>query len=82
MTQDERIIELHILLIFMTGWEEQALNKPGKQIFKAWKGYPLEILDEMEARKWIHNHCSSGHLLLTPKGKRIARALKLKYLPT
>lgn len=80
MKMAERIKELHLLLIYLTGWQENSRKIKGKKVFKAWKGYLHEVLDELEARRLIRVHYSAGHILLTDKGIRIARALKDRYL--
>ncbi|MCP5051308.1 MAG: transposase, partial [bacterium] len=53
---------------------------PGKKIYKAWKGYLFEALDELEAKKMILQHQDSQLILLTNKGKKKARQLKNKYI--
>jgi hypothetical protein len=43
---DEKTLqELTLLLIYLTGWEEDKRNSPGEKVFRAWKGYKFEILD-------------------------------------
>jgi hypothetical protein len=78
---DERIKELHLLLIYLTGWEEESRSEPDTKIFKAWKGYLFDVLDELEDRKLIRQHRTARLLFLTDEGKRKARQLKGKYLP-
>jgi hypothetical protein len=77
---DERIKELNLLLIYLTGWEEDSRKQPGTKIFKAWKGYLFEVLDELEEKKLIRQHGSTQLLFLTEEGKRKAQQLKSKYL--
>ncbi len=77
---DERIKELHLLMIYLTGWEEDSRNEPGTKVFKAWKGYLFDVLDELEERNLICQHKHTQLLFLTDEGKRIARELRGKYL--
>ena len=77
---DQRIIDLTLLLMFLTGWEEASVKEPEEKVFKTWKGFLAEILDELEGRKLIVQHRMSKSLLLTEKGKRLARELKEMYL--
>jgi hypothetical protein len=79
---DERIKELHLLLMYLTGWEEDKRNSAGEKIFRAWKGYKFEILNELEEQKLIRQfrHTNSRSLLLTEEGKRKAEGLKQRYL--
>ncbi len=79
---DERIKELHLLLMYLTGWEEERRNSAGEKLFRAWKGYKYEVLNELEEQKLIlqFRHTNSRSLLLTEAGKRKAEQLKGKYL--
>ncbi|MCP5052642.1 MAG: transposase [bacterium] len=76
----ERIKQLHLILIYLTGWEEDSIDNPGKKIYKAWKGYLFQALDELEAQKMLLQHQDSQLILLTPKGKNAAKQLLMKYL--
>ncbi len=78
---DEKIKELHLLLIYLNGWEEDSRDRPGKKIYKAWKGYLFEALDELESKRLILQHQDSELILMTNKGKKEAKKLKKKYLP-
>jgi len=77
---NEKISDLHLLLIYLTGWEEDSRKEPGKKIFRAWKGYKFETLDELQEKKLIHNYHNAKSLILTDDGKRKAEELKSKYL--
>ncbi len=77
---DERIKELNLLLIYLTGWEEDSKKQPGSKVFKAWKGYLFEVLDELEEKQLIRQHRSTKLLFLTDEGKQRAQQLKSKYL--
>ena len=72
--------ELTLVLISLTGWEEDERNSPGKKVFRAFKGYRFEALDELEKQKFIWQVPGGKSLLLTDEGKQIAEQLKRKYL--
>lgn len=48
--KEKIIFELTLLLIYLTGWEEDRRNAPGEKEFRAWKGYKFEILDKLQSR--------------------------------
>jgi hypothetical protein len=79
---DQRIKDLHLLLMYLTGWEEDKKNEPGGKIFRAWKGYLFEILDDLEEQKLIRQFrtANSKSLILTEEGKQKAEGLKQRYL--
>lgn len=72
--------ELHLLLIYLTSWEDEDENQSGSQILRAWKGYLFEILDDLEAQQYITQSRASNMLVLTEEGKQEALLLKRKYL--
>lgn len=74
------IKELHVLLIYLNSWEEDDDDQPSGKIFKAWKAYPFDVLDQLEEKNYIHQHRSTHLISLTDKGKRIARKLKRRYI--
>jgi ribosomal protein S19E (S16A) len=76
---NERLNELNLLLIFLSGWEEES-RKSSQKVFKAWKGYLHEVLDELEARGLVLQNKTTNLLILTEKGKRRAKQLKNKYI--
>lgn len=49
----KKIEELCLLLMFLTGWEEESRQKPGEKIFQAWKGHLFETLNKLAV------HCPS-----------------------
>jgi hypothetical protein len=77
---EQHITELTMLLIYLTGWEEDKRNAPGKKVFRAWKGYKFEILDEIQKQKLIYQIPGGKSLILTDEGKQKALELKEKYL--
>ena len=76
----KHIKELHILLIYLNAWEEDDNNQPSGKIFKSWKGYPFDVLDQLEEKNYIRQHRGTHLISITDKGKRIARKLKSRYI--
>jgi hypothetical protein len=78
---DEKTLqELTLLLISLTGWEEEKRNSPGEKVFRAWKGYRFEILTEIQNQRLIYQIPGGKSLILTDEGKQKALELKEKYL--
>jgi hypothetical protein len=78
--EHERIAqELTLLLILLTGWEEDKRNEPGKKVFRAWKGYRFETLAEIQEQNFIYQIPGGKSLILTDEGKRKAEELRQKY---
>lgn len=76
MTDEEKIKELTLLLLYMTSWKEEA---PGDSVCRTWKGYPFETLDTLEAEDMIYGSRRSKSVYLTEEGERKARELENKY---
>jgi hypothetical protein len=77
----EKIVpELTLVLIYLTGWEEDKRNAPGEKVFRAWKGYKFEVLDELQSQGLIHQIPGGKSLLLNEKGKQKALELLKKYV--
>ncbi len=75
---DERLKEIHLLLIYLSGWYEDSTKVPGKKVFRAWKGYLFDILNELERDSLIRQFRKS--LILTDEGLKKAKGLKEKYM--
>jgi hypothetical protein len=72
--------ELTLLLIYLTGWEEDKKNSPGEKVYRAWKGYKFEILDAIQNQRWIYQIPGGKSLIVTNEGKQKAEELRQKYL--
>ncbi len=68
--------ELTLLLLYLTSWEEKGLVHP---ILRSWKGYPFEVLNELEQKGLIAQGRRSKSVYLTEDGKKLAEKLKKKY---
>ena len=76
---DERLKDLNLLVLYLSGWEEDSRKHPGQKLFRSWKGYPFEILNEFEQRQLITQHRKSKSVVFTEAGKRRAEELMRKY---
>lgn len=70
--------EINLLLIYLTGWDEESREVPEGKLFRTWRGYPFDILNQLEREQMILQYANS--VVLTPAGKTKARGLKYKYL--
>jgi hypothetical protein len=79
---DDKIKDLHLLLMYLTGWEDEKRNSAGEKIFRAWRGYNFEILNALEEQKLIrqYRNANSRSLIVTEEGKQKAEGLKQRYL--
>lgn len=73
---EKMIQDLCLLLMFLTGWEEDSRQKPGEKIFRAWKGYLFEVLNRLADDKMIVQFQNTKSITLTEAGKQRARQLK------
>jgi hypothetical protein len=76
---DERLKELNLLVLYLSGWEEDSRKNPGQKIFRSWKGYLFEILNDFEEKELITQHRNSKSVVFTEAGKRKAEEVKSKY---
>lgn len=77
---EEKIKELNLLLMFLTGWEEESRKNPGEKIFRAWKGYLFETLNKLSDDKLIIQFANTKSVMLTDAGRQRAEQLKKQYL--
>ena len=77
---DQKIKELNLLLLMLSGWEEESRNQPGEKIYRSWKGYLFEALNELEDDKLIQQFKNTKSVVITPEGLRKARELKERLL--
>ena len=75
---DEKIKDITLLLIYMTGWEEESRKNPGEKVFRAWKGYMYEIVNKLADENLIIQWANTKSLLLTDAGRAKAEQLKKK----
>jgi hypothetical protein len=77
---EEKIKELNLLLMFLTGWEEDSRQNPGEKVFRAWKGYLFETLNQLSDDKLIVQFKNTKSVTLTEAGRQKAEQLKKQYL--
>jgi hypothetical protein len=74
---DKTIKELTLLLICLTSWQEDAgLTK----VQRSWKGYPFEVLDELNGEGYIGGSKRAKSVYLTEEGLNKAKELMKKYI--
>jgi hypothetical protein len=76
---DEKLKELNLLVLYLSGWEEDSRNNPGQKIFRSWKGYLFEVLNDFEEKEFIIQNRKSKSVVFTETGKRKAEEIKRKY---
>jgi hypothetical protein len=69
-----------LILIYLTGWEEEKRDVPGEKVFRAWKGYRFEHLAVLQEQRLIRQVTGGKSLVLTDEGKEKVEELKKKYL--
>lgn len=74
---DAIIEELTLLLLDLTSWREDGL---GATVRRAWKGYPFETLDALEAKGFLTQGRRAKSVYLTDTGAMRAAELRRKYL--
>jgi hypothetical protein len=75
---DAKTKNLNLLLIYMSGWEEDSRKTPGKKVIRAWKGFRYDILNALERENMIRQFRQS--LIMTEEGIAKARQLTQQYL--
>ncbi|MFH2108549.1 MAG: DUF6429 family protein [Chrysiogenia bacterium] len=73
---EKKITELCLLLLYLTGWQEDSRQNPGEKIFRAWKGYLFETLNQLSDDKLITQFRNTKSVVLTEAGQRRAQQLK------
>jgi len=74
---DKTIKELTLLLVYLTSWQEDVnLIK----VQRSWKGYPFEVLDELNEEGYINGSKRAKSVYLTEEGISKANDLMKKYI--
>lgn len=74
---DETIKELTLLLIYLTSWKEDTnLTK----VQRSWKGYPFDVLDELNEEGYIDGNKRAKSVYLTEEGLGKVKELMKKYI--
>jgi hypothetical protein len=75
---EKSIEEITLLLIYLTGWEEEILK--GSKNIRSWKGYKFEVLNDLEDKGLISQSKRAKSVYLTGEGHKKAKKLFKKYL--
>jgi len=76
----ENVKDLNLLLLYLSGWEEDSRRSPGEKVFRSWKGYLFEVLDALEEGELIEQFRNTKSVVITPKGLEKARGLKERFM--
>lgn len=76
MKLERKIKELTLLLLYLTSWKEEDLPEG---MSRSWKGYPFDILDELNDEDFIRGSKRSKSVYLTETGIKKAKDLAKKY---
>ncbi len=77
---EEKLRELNLLLLYMSGWEEDSRNNPGEKVFCTWNGYSFKTLRQLHDEKMIVQIKDKKLVIVTELGKQQAEKLKTQYL--
>ena len=76
---EEKLKELNLLLLYLTGWEEDSRQKQGEKVFCTWN-FSFKILNQLAYEKLIVQFKEKKLVLVTEAGKQLAEKLKPLYL--
>lgn len=65
---DETVIELTLLLMYLTSWKEDVGFAEAR---RTWKGYPFDIINELTDDDLISGSHRSNSVYLTDQGIRL-----------
>jgi len=74
---DKTIKELTLLLVYLTSWQE---NDGLTKVQRSWKGYPFEVLDELNEEGYISGSKRAKSVYLTEEGLSKAKDLVKRYI--
>ena len=77
---EKNILELTLLLMYLTSWEEES--NPFEDRFKqCWKGYDFDIINELIDKGYLFpSKYKNKSVILTKDGEKLAEELMDKYL--
>ena len=65
------------MLIYLTSWQEEEFSI---KIHRSWKGYPFEILNELQEENYISGSKRAKSVFMTKEGIIKVEEFKGKYL--
>jgi hypothetical protein len=74
---EQTIKELTLLLIYLTSWQEEEFSI---KIHRSWKGYPFEILNELQEENYVSGSKRAKSVYLTNEGIKKAKEFMVKYV--
>jgi hypothetical protein len=77
---EEKIKDLNLLLMYLTGWEEDSRQNQGEKVLCTWKGYNFKTLNQFADEKLIIQFKDKNLVILTELGRQKAENLKKQYL--
>jgi len=77
---EEKIKDLSLLLMLLTGWEEDSRQNQGEKVFCSWKGYSFKAMNKLADDKLIIQFKDKKLVILTEAGKELAEKLKTQYI--
>lgn len=84
---EKTIEELTLLLIYLTSWEEEAVDYDNNnnlekiKIKKSWKGYSFDAINELTNKGYLYQtNYKNKSVILTEEGTSLANSLIKKYL--
>ena len=79
MNKDQLIKNLTLLLMYLTSWEKEVLflEEDKAKIIRTWKGYPFEVLDQLNEEKFVYGSKKAKSLYLTDE--RVKKAEELLH---
>jgi len=78
---EQKIEDVALLSLFLSGWEEDSRKTPGEKIFRSWKGYKFEALNKLEQENCIVQYGAAKSVTLTPTGRERAEKIATKLFP-
>lgn len=84
---EKTIEELTLLLMYLTSWEEEAVDYDNNnnlekiKIKKSWKGYSFDVINELTNKGYLYQtNYKNKSVTLTEEGTSLADSLIKKYL--
>jgi hypothetical protein len=74
---EKTIKELTLLLIYLTSWQEEEFSI---KVHRSWKGYPFEILNELQEEGYLSGSKRAKSVFLTREGIIKAKEFMAKYV--
>jgi hypothetical protein len=78
LSKREALKAMVMLCLYLSGWEEDSRKNPGEKIFRSWKGYLFDVLNELTNDGLIIQNSSYKTALVTKKGLELGQNLKAR----